>query len=439
MKRTFLRPPQRSFPQQRERKPKVDSATALFERVTALSRAQHENLARECQATPPAGWHDYHPTPPMSPVYSTLSLGGPGGPSLSRYSSSMNLAEPRPESPTFVPSPYPPPAPVPDPNQRLASVVPVSAGSTSTIFRTVIKRPAVVQLYLNDELHSNAPDVEVQYLAELRAFHAAGPHANIVAFLGCLDGVGMVLECIDGDTLYDRVMKPSEKGKEKELAVTPTFKIEWFNQLVEALVHVHNHGLSHGDINTLNVLITHPTAHPPNVVKLIDFGRSSWYAPPGSPPSFPPSEIPQVGAHPFAAPEILRGGKVVNSEGKKVPADGRLGDAYSLGMLLWCLDEERLIEVQQSVQKKEEVDLYAGIDEESDDDMGSPVLDEGYHSGANEDSGDGISLRHRGHAKRPSSSKTRKPRLFSHLIRGYLKKYEERTRISLDQRMPVLA
>jgi serine/threonine protein kinase len=153
-----------------------------------------------------------------------------------------------------------------------------------------------VQLYLTeDELHTNAPDVEAQFLAELRAYRAPGPHPNIVAFLGCLDAVGMVLEFVEGDTFFERVVKKRTGGPVvfslANPAVTQRLKVEWFNQLVDALVHVHRHGLSHGDINTLNVMITYPSAHPPNSVKLIDFGRSTYFNP------LPPSNTTTAGGY----------------------------------------------------------------------------------------------------------------------------------------------
>lgn len=372
-----------------------------------------------------------------------------------------------------APSPYPQPAPVPTPSQKLAGLTPWSAGSTSQIFKTVIKRPQLVQIYMNDQLHTNAPDVENQFLAELRAYQTAGPHSNIAAMLGCIEGVGMVLEQVDGDTLFERVLRrnapPGARwgGEEAQspIRVNTKLKIEWFNQLLEALCHVHKHGLSHGDINSLNVLITTPTAHPPNVVKLIDFGRSTFYAPPGSPAHIPPSEVPHPPAHPFAAPEILRGGKYIDKKSyKKLPVDGRLADAYSLGVLLWCMDEERLIEIDQMAQRKEDVVLYQARDDdedggdEADDEssedsamspavgralglsistsgeggnLSSGVVDEGYFSGNN----DGKSKRRDLKMMVPRQRR----RLFSKLIRGYMKRWEERTRIDISQKMPVPA
>ena len=77
--------------------------------------------------------------------------------------------------------------------------------------------------------------------------------------------------------------------------------------------------------------------------------------------------MPHPPAHPFAAPEILRGGKYIDKKSyKKLPVDGRLADAYSLGVLLWCMDEERLIEIDQMAQRKEDVVLYQARDDDED-------------------------------------------------------------------------
>ncbi|KAG8903039.1 hypothetical protein FRB99_003809 [Tulasnella sp. 403] len=456
------RPPPRPFPGQ---KPKAESATNLFTRVWTLSNAQHANqcaLEAPQLNAQPGSWRAYDPSPQPPSTPSTP---------MHRYASLVSSAEL--VSPT--PGPYSQPAPVPTPTQRLSNLIPWSSGSTSQIFRTVIKRPALVQMYLNDELHTNAPDVENQFLAELRAYQTAGPHKHIAALLGCLEGIGMVLEQVDGDTLFERVLKrntPGGKWDDVE-RVNTRLKVEWFNQLVEGLVHIHQHGLSHGDINSLNVLITHPTAHPPNIVKLIDFGRSTFYAPPGSPAHYPQSEVPHPPAHPFAAPEILRGGKYVDKRTyKRIPVDGRLCDAYSLGVLLWCLDEERLIEIDQAVQRKEEVVLYTATDEEDDgadaDDESSDgstaptlglnlpppkqkeILDEGYFSGNNDFGSAGLKMQgvlppspvspstsFAGKGEAGVMVPGKRPRLFSKLIKGYMKRWEERTRIELGQRMVV--
>jgi hypothetical protein len=74
------------------------------------------------------------------------------------------------------------------------------------LFKWIVKKPDVVQLEINGEMQSNVQDVTVQFLAELRVYTTLARHRNVCAFLGSLENVGMVLEYIDGRTLYDVVI-----------------------------------------------------------------------------------------------------------------------------------------------------------------------------------------------------------------------------------------
>jgi serine/threonine protein kinase len=219
-------------------------------------------------------------------------------------------------------------------------------------------------------MQSNATDVTTQFLAELRVYTTLARHRNITAFLGCLENVGMVLEFVDGRTLYD-VLREHEKrfvdaGREPAQAMGRDVKVDYHDQLLAGLTHLHAYGLSHGDLSLLNIQVTHA---PGNTVKLLDFGRSvaadSVLRPPDEEPADPFARIPQQhqqygnssssnakhssssttptmstsgrqplveqihpGTRPFAAPEVLRG----------ECTDARLADAYSFGMILVCLD-----------------------------------------------------------------------------------------------------
>ncbi|OJT07408.1 hypothetical protein TRAPUB_1728 [Trametes pubescens] len=252
----------------------------------------------------------------------------------------------------------------PNPTQHLA---PVAAGSASELFKCVVKKPNVVQLEINGEMQSNAKDVTTQFLAELRVYTTLARHRNITAFLGCLENVGMVLEYLEGRTLYDVI-------REQKDTLSRAKKVDYHNQLLDGLTHLHAYGLSHGDISLLNILV----AHSMDTIKLFDFGRSvsaeSTYASPDDdlheqapplPPSRnnsrfghrpPPIPLPQVaplrkveqiypGTRPFSAPEILRGECV----------DARLADAYSFGMILVCLDRCELVDVKPWDQRKDKL------------------------------------------------------------------------------------
>ena len=251
----------------------------------------------------------------------------------------------------------------PNPTQNLA---PCATGSASELFKCIVKKPNVVQLEINDEMQSNAKDVTTQFLAELRVYTTVTRHRNIAAFLGSLENVGMVLEYIDGRTLWDVVRERPELTVEK--------KIDYHNQLLDGLTHLHSFGLSHGDLSLLNVQVTNSS----DTIKLLDFGRSvaadsifaspdediydepppppqparrisrfasssSAPAPPPPLPSFRKVEQIHPGTRPFSAPEVLRG----------ECQDALLADAYSFGMILVCLDRCALVDLKPWEQRKD--------------------------------------------------------------------------------------
>ncbi|CAK5272244.1 unnamed protein product [Mycena citricolor] len=230
-----------------------------------------------------------------------------------------------------------------------ASLSPCAYGSASELFKCIVKKPNVVQLEINGEMQSNAPDVTVQFLAELRVYTTLSRHRNICAFLGSLENVGMVLEWIEGRTLYDVVIARPPLTEPK--------KRDYHNQLLDGLTHLHSYGLSHGDLSLLNVQVTTGS----DTVKLLDFGRSvsadSYLISPDDEPADPlaagrRSEQIHPGTRPFSAPEILRG----------ECTDARLADAYSFGMMLVCVDRCESIDVKPWDQRKDLLpkDLFDG-------------------------------------------------------------------------------
>ncbi|KAI1795719.1 kinase-like protein [Ganoderma leucocontextum] len=256
----------------------------------------------------------------------------------------------------------------PNPTQSLA---PTASGSASELFKCVVKKPNVVQLEINGEMQSNARDVTTQFLAELRVYTTVTRHRNICAFLGSLENVGMVLEYLEGRTLYDAIRAHKD-------TLSRAQKVDYHNQLLDGLTHLHSYGFSHGDLSLLNIQVTHGS----DTIKLFDFGRSvsadSVYAspddpyddePPASPPPTAPLRmnsrftpktptLPPIlpaltrkverifpGTRPFSAPEILRG----------ECTDARLADAYSFGMILVCLDRCDLVDVKPWDQRKDKL------------------------------------------------------------------------------------
>jgi len=259
-----------------------------------------------------------------------------------------------PRHPTSIFS-FPTPTTYSAPPNPTANLAPCANGSASELFKCVVKKPDVVQMEINGEMQSNAFDVTVQFLAELRVYTTVTRHRNICAFLGSLENVGMVLEYIDGRTLYDMIATRPKLGLQQ--------KVDLHNQLLDGLAHLHSYGLSHGDLSLLNVQVTHSS----DTVKLHDFGRSvsatSTYVSfddgigdenqPMDPFSFLGSkesllsmtrtEQIHPGTRPFCAPEILRG----------ECTDVLLADAYSFGMILVCLDRCESVDVKPWDQRKD--------------------------------------------------------------------------------------
>jgi len=199
-------------------------------------------------------------------------------------------------------------------------------------------------------MHSNAFDVTTQFLAELRVYTTLTRHRNIAAFLGSLENVGMVLEYIDGRTLYDVIRERPPLSRSQ--------KIDYHNQLLDGLTHLHSFGLSHGDLSLLNIQVTKSS----DTIKLLDFGRSvstdSFFtSPSGEPvdpfsfltrsasgrPKMPLSEQIHPATRPFCAPEILRGECL----------DPLLADAYSFGIILVCLDRCQSVDIKPMEQRND--------------------------------------------------------------------------------------
>lgn len=218
----------------------------------------------------------------------------------------------------------------------------------------MVKKPNVVQLEINGEMQSNAFDVTTQFLAELRVYTTVTRHRNIAAFLGSLENVGMVLEYIDGRTLYDVIRARP--------VLTRAQKIDYHDQLLDGLTHLHAFDLSHGDLSLSNIQVTSS-----DTVKLLDFGRSvcadSTFQSPEEEPVDPFSFISRTasgrglnlpklhakveqihpGTRPFSAPEILRG----------ECQDPILADAYGFGIILVCIDRCESVDIKPWEQKKD--------------------------------------------------------------------------------------
>lgn len=259
---------------------------------------------------------------------------------------------------------FPTPTAYAAPPNATASLVPCAHGSASELFKCIVKKPDVVTLEINGDVQTNVSDVTIQFLAELRVYTTVARHRNICTFLGCLENVGLVLEYIDGRTLWDII---------KTGHIPDTQKVDFHNQLLDGLTHLHSFGLSHGDLSLFNVQVTNAT----DTIKLLDFGRSvsadSVYTSPDAEPvdpfaslakrdraqdaratDIPHPTVEQIhpGTRPFSAPEILRG----------ECQDARLADAYGFGIILVCLDKVQSVDIKPWDQRKDLIppDFFEG-------------------------------------------------------------------------------
>lgn len=141
----------------------------------------------------------------------------------------------------------------------------------------------------------------------------------------------LVLTYCSGGDLFDF-------ASQKRDLLTPPLVQRMFAELVSALRYLHSNWIVHRDIKLENVLVNvselalrslgNPIAHPTPLVTLTDLGLSRRVPEPPEPPFL----TTRCGSEDYAAPEILLG----------QPYDGRLTDAWALGVLLYALMEGRL-------------------------------------------------------------------------------------------------
>ncbi|KAJ7781858.1 kinase-like domain-containing protein [Mycena maculata] len=181
--------------------------------------------------------------------------------------------------------------------------------TSATLHRTIVKRPKLETLEIDGRILHNDFDVATSFARELRLLRTVTRHANIVEFYGHIDGVGLVIEAVDGVPIGSKI-------EGRPVPSDPT-KLMWANQLIRAIHHIHSFEVSHGDISSGNIIIDNE-----DNVKLIDFGRSAR----AGEELFPTT-------HPFTAPDILQSSH-----------NPSLSDTYALGVLLLCLERNEILE-----------------------------------------------------------------------------------------------
>jgi serine/threonine-protein kinase len=167
---------------------------------------------------------------------------------------------------------------------------------------------------------------EAQVLASLN-------HANIAAIYGIEESDGrltLVLECVDGETLAERIAKGP-------LPVLEALKVAL--QIAEALEAAHEKAVIHRDLKPANVKIT-----PEGAVKVLDFGLAKALGDdPGASPNF--SQSPTLSAALTGAGFILGTAGYMAPEQARGKGADRRADIWSFGVILFeMLAGRRLFE-----------------------------------------------------------------------------------------------
>eukprot|EP00457_Paulinella_chromatophora_P004028 gb/GEZN01004038.1/.p1 GENE.gb/GEZN01004038.1/~~gb/GEZN01004038.1/.p1 ORF type:complete len:552 (-),score=62.27 gb/GEZN01004038.1/:343-1998(-) len=154
-------------------------------------------------------------------------------------------------------------------------------------------------------------EVEVKRLeAELLALQRLD-HPHVVKLKDAYETssrIWMVLELLNGEELFQKIMGASEKGLGREKTVL------YFQQLVMAVKHLHERGVVHRDLKPSNIMITKQG------VKLVDFGLSA---------TVHPGKLlkTRCGSPHYVSPEVIRGKDY----------DGMKSDVWSLGTILFVM------------------------------------------------------------------------------------------------------
>lgn len=177
----------------------------------------------------------------------------------------------------------------------------IGEGTFSKIFIVAIKKPHIPKDIPDFIIDDFKEDLKNNFEREKKALCNINKHKNIIRYIGFLDE-GLILEYISNKTLKLYIHEDSNN-------ITRSQKDKWINQIIEGLLHIHNNGYSHGDINPNNILLDENLN-----IKLCDFGKS-----------VPINEIPIISTIRYCSPELLC------LESKSAIKS----DIYSLSIVIW--------------------------------------------------------------------------------------------------------
>lgn len=174
------------------------------------------------------------------------------------------------------------------------------------VLKCVIKERILVDTWTRDRKLGTIPN-EIKIMTSLNTV----PHKNIVEFLDFFEDekyyhIEMVPHGNPGTDLFDLIeMRPDMDEEECKII---------FKQVVDAVAHLHKHGIVHRDIKDENIVVDEK-----GEVNLIDFGSAAFI-------KQGPFDV-FVGTIDYAAPEVLSGN----------PYEGKPQDVWALGILLYTV------------------------------------------------------------------------------------------------------
>ncbi len=197
----------------------------------------------------------------------------------------------------------------------------LGAGGMGVVYRaydTMLHRTVAIKVLAGDPAAASRD----RLLREARAASALNhPHICTVHEVGDANGqIFLVMEHIDGRVLRDLI--PAE-------GLPTTTVVRYGAQIADALGHAHDHGITHRDLKTANVIVT-----PDGRAKVLDFGLARR-AETGAPEIATQTSTGDLGAPTgtlaYMAPEVLRG-----------EASDTRSDIWALGVVLFEMASGRL-------------------------------------------------------------------------------------------------
>eukprot|EP00903_Cladosiphon_okamuranus_P017718 g16313.t2 len=215
----------------------------------------------------------------------------------------------------------------------------LGSGGSSTVFFGNYDGVNAACKVITIESDDNREEQRKSFLREVRNMRRLNKSPRVVRVFGILTSspreLVLVMEYMAGGDLFSYIRKHREQG-------LPPFSDELTRRLIgdiaKGLAHLHEHDTWHGDLKSLNILLTAD-----NRASICDFGTSHWTAETTTKRLH--SQAPGSGGYNglsfrWAAPEVLEHGspsEQLKNRGAKtdVATLSFMSDVYSFGVVVW--------------------------------------------------------------------------------------------------------